>query len=89
MNQYLLTFLLNNEMEEKARQALVEELKNKMGKVVKEDAWGSRELSYPIQRQTKAYYMHFEFESDPATISALDKQLKVEEDVLRYLLVRA
>lgn len=102
MNSYLLTLVLKPDLEEKAREDLLAGLKKKVfdvdGKVekttsaeasvVKEDLWGVRDLAYPIKRQTKGFYAHFQFTSDPKKIKGLDKILKLEEDILRYLLVR-
>jgi len=56
--------------------------------VVKEDLWGVRDLVYPIKKQSKGFYAHFEILADPKNAKGLDKTLKVEEDILRYLLVR-
>lgn len=92
VNSYLLTLVLRPEMEEKARKELLDDVKKKVlgksGKVTKEDLWGSRDLSYPIKKQTKGYFVHFELETDPEAARGIDKTLKVEEDILRYLLVR-
>ncbi len=92
MNNYLLTLVLKPELAEKDRTTLLDEMKKKAtgadGKIVKEDLWGVRELSYPILKQTKGYYAHFEVEADPKVAHDLDKNLKVEEDIIRYLFVR-
>ncbi len=88
MNQYALTLVLKNDLDEKARKELLESVTKRMGKVEKEDLWGSRDLSYKIQHQTKGYYAHYLFSSDPQAVSPLDKALKVDENILRYLLVR-
>lgn len=93
MNSYLLTLVLKADLEEKAREELVSAMKKKMlgetGKIGKEDVWGVRDLAYPIQKQSKGYYIHFEFQTDPAIAKTIDKNLKVEEDIIRYLLVRS
>ncbi len=93
MNNYLLTLVLKSDMDEKGRKDLLDSVKKKIqgatGKITKEDIWGARDLSYPIKRQNKGYYIHFEFETDPQIAKTLDKNLKVEEDIIRYLLVRA
>ncbi len=92
MNSYYLTLVLKPEMEEKERKTLLDSMVKKLvgedGKVEKEDLWGVRDLAYPIKRQTKGFYAHFEIEADPKNAKGLDKTLKLEEDVLRYLLVR-
>lgn len=92
MNSYLLTLVLKADLEEKERKILLDGLVKKLvgedGKVSKEDLWGVRELSYPIKKQTKGFYAHYEISADPKGAKGLDKTLKLEEDVLRYLIVR-
>jgi small subunit ribosomal protein S6 len=88
MNSYYLTLIIKPDLEEKERKELIESVTKKTDKIVKEDLWGVKDMVYPIQKQTKGYFAHFEFESDPGNISGLDKYLKMEEDILRYLLVR-
>lgn len=88
MNKYALTLILKNDLDEKARKELLSSVTKKFGKLEKEDLWGTKDLVYPIKHQTKGYYIHYTFEADPATIQALDKDLKIEEDIIRYLLVR-
>lgn len=92
MNSYYLTLVLKPDLEEKVRTELLSDVKKKMlgesGQVSKEDIWGIRDLAYPIQKNSKGYYAHFEFETDPQIAKGLDKILKVEEDIIRYLLVR-
>jgi len=92
VNNYLLTLVLKADQEEKDRKEFLDGVKKKMtgesGKISKEDLWGARELVYPIKRQSKGFYVHFEFETNPDIARTLDKILKVEEDILRFLLVR-
>lgn len=79
-------------MEEKERKALIDSITAKLlvegGKIVKEELWGSRDLAYPLKRQTKGFYAHFEITSDPKNAKGLDKKIKTEEDILRYLLIK-
>lgn len=100
MNSYYLTLVLKPDLEEKARKELLDEVKKKLtidpstqfgtsnGQLTKDDIWGARDLAYPIKKQTKGYYVHFEFETEPKVVIDLDKSLKVEENILRFLLVR-
>lgn len=79
-------------MDEKERKELLDSITKKItgseGKIAKEDLWGKRPLAYPIKRQTSGFYAHFEIEADPKDAKGLDKSLRLEEDVLRYLLIR-
>ncbi len=79
-------------MEEKERKALLDTMIKKLtgegGKVEKEELWGNKDLAYAIKKQTKGFYAHFEVTADPKNGKAIDRNLKLEEDILRYLLVR-
>ncbi|MBI2019856.1 30S ribosomal protein S6 [Candidatus Daviesbacteria bacterium] len=92
MNSYYLTLVLKPGMDEKERKTLIDTMVKKLvgeeGKVGKEDFWGERDLAYPIKRQNRGFYAHFEISADPKNAKGLDKILELEEDVLRYLLIR-
>lgn len=88
MNKYALTLIVKPDMEEKARKELLNLVTKKMGDNVKEELWGIRDLSYPIQKLTKGFFAHYFFETDPASIAPLDKFIKMNEDILRYIIVR-
>ena len=92
VNSYYLTLVLKADLEEKDRKVLVDDLVQKLtkneGKLEKQDLWGLKDLSYPVKKQTKGFYVHLEFNSEPQIIRGLDKTLKVEENLLRYLLIR-
>lgn len=92
MNSYLLTLVLKPDMADAERKtllgAMVKKLTGESGKVEKEDLWGQKDLTYPIQRETKGFYAHYEISADPKNAKGIDKQLDLEEDILRYLLVR-
>lgn len=92
MNSYYLTLVLKPEMVDVERKALLDSITKKLigseGKVTKEDLWGNKDLAYPIKKQTKGYVAHFEVSADPKEAKSIDKALKVEEDILRYLLIR-
>lgn len=88
MQNYQLTVLVKNNLDEKAKRTLFDDVVKQFAKLTKEDLWGARGLAYPIAHQDKAFYAHFEFEAEPNKISALDKSLKLNEDIIRFLLLR-
>ncbi len=53
-----------------------------------EAPWGRRRLAYPINDQTEGFYTLFRFQLDPAQSAEVDRELKFNEDVLRFLIVR-
>ncbi len=92
VNNYYLTLVIKPDLDEKERKALLDSMTKKLlgsdGKVEKEDLWGNIDLAYPIKKQKKGYYAHYEITADPKNAKGLDKSLKVEEDILRYLLIK-
>lgn len=88
MNSYYLTLVLRPDLEEKTRKEVLDSVTKKFAKIEKEDLWGIRTLAYPIKRHTSGYYAHFEIQSEPKDVLNLDKSLDLEEDILRYLLIR-
>ncbi|MDE0650255.1 MAG: 30S ribosomal protein S6 [Gammaproteobacteria bacterium] len=51
------------------------------------DHWGGRRLAYPIQKQTSGYYVVTQFFGDPTSLPELERIMKLDEGVLRYLIV--
>jgi small subunit ribosomal protein S6 len=88
MNTYQLTMLINPDLEEKKRGDLLASVTKNFGKTLKEDLWGNKSLAYDINHQNKAFFAYYEFELEPVKISSLDKMVKLNEDIMRYLLLK-
>lgn len=88
MQKYTLTVLVNEKVPEAERNGIFEEIKKNFGNLIKEDIWGVRSLSYEIKHNNKAFYAHFEFEAEPKTVITLDKNIRLNEDIIRYLIVK-
>ena len=58
------------------------------GKVVKTENWGLLNLSYLIKKNKKGNYIHFKIEGSGKTINELEKNEKIDKNLLRYLTVR-
>jgi small subunit ribosomal protein S6 len=59
------------------------------GRVTKIDRWGRRRLAYEIDRQRDGYYVVMDFEMDPVGLPELERNLKLSNGILRYLIVLA
>ncbi|MFV1986610.1 MAG: 30S ribosomal protein S6 [Gemmatimonadota bacterium] len=57
------------------------------GEITAVEQWGKRQLAYPIEKQPNGYYLVAQFTADPAVLPELERMLKLEEDLLRYLIV--
>lgn len=58
------------------------------GKIAKEEYWGVKSLTYRIKKNRKAHMTLFNIDAPPAAISEVERQERLNEDVLRYLTVR-
>jgi len=58
------------------------------GKVEKREYWGLRNLAYRIKKNRKGHYVLFNLEAPPAAVSELERNMRINEDVLRYLTIR-
>lgn len=51
------------------------------------ERWGKQQLSYPIRNETNGTYVVVQFAADPSLLAELERRLKLDEDLLRYLIV--
>jgi len=58
------------------------------GKIAKTENWGLINLSYIIKKNRKGNYIHFKIEGSGKTITELEKNEKIDKNVLRYLTVK-
>ena len=58
------------------------------GNLLKTEKWGLMNLSYLIKKNKKGNYIHFKIEGDGKTISELEKNEKIDKNLLRYLTIR-
>lgn len=79
-----------------AAQAQVDELTTQVqtiieqggGKVTKVEPWGLRSLTYKIKKNRKGHYVLMNFDAPWAPVAEVERQLRLNEDVIRYLTVR-
>lgn len=91
MNTYELTILFA-ETKEKERERVVKMvesfIKKHKGELNKQESWGAKHLAYPINKLSTAVYEHFLLSLDGASQLELNKALKLDEDILRYMFIR-
>lgn len=58
------------------------------GTVEKVDRWGKRRLAYPVKKFTDGFFTLVNFEAAPAEIKEIDRVLKINDEVLRHLIVK-
>ena len=91
MNDYEVMFIVNPELGEEK----VSEIVNKFKSMLETQStlesfveWGKRRLAYPINYKTEGYYVLSTFSSESSFPAELERNFKITEGVLRYLVIR-
>ena len=74
----------------------VEELTNQLtevlaqggGKVTKNEYWGLKSLSYRIKKNRKAHYSLLNIDAPAPAVAEMERQMRINEDILRFMTVR-
>jgi small subunit ribosomal protein S6 len=66
---------------------IVGNIEKQGGSMLTDDRWGLRNLAYSIKKQDQGYYAVLEWEGPGAAIAELDRLLRLDENVLRHLVV--
>lgn len=61
---------------------------NNGGKVTKKEYWGLRNLAYRIKKNRKGHYTLLNVDAPPGVIAELERNMRIHDDVLRYLSVK-
>tara|TARA_Y100000741_G_scaffold207986_1_gene158338 strand:- start:49 stop:396 length:348 start_codon:yes stop_codon:yes gene_type:complete len=92
MNFYEHTIIARQDTTQSQLKQLEEKYSNLVtkneGKIVKTENWGLLNLSYLIKRNKKGNYIHFKIEGKGKTIIELEKNEKLDKNLLRYLTVK-
>ena len=93
MNKYEMIYIIDTGLEEAARKELIEKVSalitNNGGEIEKVDeTWGKRRLAYAIDYKTEGWYVLVNFKAPAELPRELERNLKINENVLRYLVVK-
>lgn len=92
MNKYELAVVVSAKIEDDARVATVEKVKEYIarygGTITNVDEWGKKRLAYEIQKMREGFYYFIQFESDAAAPAEIERHIRIMENVIRYLCVK-
>jgi small subunit ribosomal protein S6 len=92
MSLYEHVFLVRQDASPAQAEALTEQMKSVIesggGKVTKTEQWGLRPLAFRIKKNRKAHYALMNIDAPWPAVAEMERQMKINEDVLRYLTVR-
>jgi small subunit ribosomal protein S6 len=85
--------ILDPDLEERTVAPSLEQYLNNVvvkdgGSVEKVDVWGRRRLAYEVNKNAEGIYTVIELHAEPATVKELDRQLSLNESVLRTKVIR-
>ena len=92
LREYELTVIANSQLSEddakKLQQKYEAILANDGGQIIKKDDWGTKKLSFPIKKQFKGRYVHYDLTCLPVHLAEAERLMRIDENVLRYLSVK-
>ena len=93
MRDYEVTVIVQPQLEETERNQLIERIAEILVPGKKEEDltvnhWGLRRLAYPIEKFEEGYYVFYEANIDPSSLTEIERTMRYIEDVLRYLVIR-
>ena len=91
MNKYESVVIINPNVEENGLKALIEKfsaLINTDGKVEQVNELGKKKLAYEINKNKEGYYIVFEFEAKPRLIAELERNYRITDEVIKFIVVK-
>lgn len=92
MRHYELMVILDPDLEERtiapSLDTFLNVVRNDGGTVQKTDVWGRRRLSFEIDKKAEGIYAVIDLTAEPATMKELDRQLNLNESILRTKVMR-
>tara|TARA_B100000963_G_scaffold338014_1_gene334496 strand:- start:4 stop:330 length:327 start_codon:yes stop_codon:yes gene_type:complete len=92
MNKFEVVLIFNPELSTSNLTSEIENFKDKLtsqsAKIINEENWGLRDLSYNINKFKKAFYNFFQIEASGKIIKDLNKELNQSENLLRYIFIK-
>ncbi|MEG0366695.1 MAG: 30S ribosomal protein S6 [Coprobacillus sp.] len=92
MNKYEIMFIVKPNVEDDARNALIETFKKVLsadnGTIDNVNEWGLRDLAYEIDDYAKGYYVVVDTTTTPANIAEFERLSRINANMLRHMTIR-
>ena len=92
MKNYELVYVVRPNAEDEVKEAVVNKIQEVIsanGEVEKVDTWGNRKLAYQIAKFSEGFYVLVNFKASADLPKELDRNLKINENVIRHMIVCA
>ena len=92
MNNFEVVLILNPEIATNTLNDEIDKFKSNLlthsAKIVNEENWGLRELSYNIDKYKKAFYRFFQIETSGSIVKQISNELNQSENLIRYIFIK-
>ncbi|MBC18127.1 30S ribosomal protein S6 [Pseudodesulfovibrio profundus] len=92
VNNYETLVLLSPELAEENRKEILDNLtsivEREGGKMVETDDWGMRLLAYPVQKQTRGYYVRLVYDAPGALVAELERNIRFTDGIFKFMTVK-
>ena len=92
MNKYEMMFIVKTTVEETEAVKVAEELKSIItsmkGEITDSKDLGNKKLAYPINKEVTGFYFVVDFTANNEIVSELDRKARINENVLRHMIIR-
>src|SRR5918912_329456 len=92
MRIYEELFIVRPDITEEEVDPIVDQVRSTVtgsgGTVDKVDKWGVRKLAYRVEKRNEGYYVLVQFTSSPTTVKEIERRLRVNDAVLKFITVR-
>ena len=86
---YELTYIINGVLSDEQIKNVVQRVGNLIrdagGEILHADEWGTRRLAFPIRKKRNGYYVNLYFTAPPESIVRMERNMEIDDDILRYL----
>lgn len=89
---YETVFIARQDLTDSQVKALTEQfskiITDAKGKIHKTEFWGLRNFAYKINKARKGHYVLLELDTEPAALHEMERQMRLNEDIVRHLTIR-
>lgn len=91
MNKYESVIILQPGLDDQEVKALIKKFSDiieKAGKVESIEEMGKKKLAYEIKKHKEGFYVLYNFDAEPDSIAELERNYKITDDVIKFIVVK-
>lgn len=92
MNKYQLLYIIDNGIDDEEKQVVIDKytalIESLGGTIDAIEKWGTRKLAYPINHKKDGYYVIVKFQANAEAPAEIDRQMKINDQIVRQLITR-